>query len=81
MIYTSPHPSIQATRYGIGNRVVVGSQGEQTYCGHDFATLGAATEAAEQAAWDIIQIKFPNVQRSEVDCYVVTEALNGYVRA
>jgi hypothetical protein len=43
--------------------------------------LGAATEAAEQAAWDIIQIKFPNVQRSEVDCYVVTEALDGYVYA
>jgi len=55
--------------------------GEQTYCGHEFATLGAATEAAEQTAWDIIQIKFPNVQRSEVDWYVVTEALNGYVRA
>jgi hypothetical protein len=65
--------------YGMGNRVVVGSQGEQTYCSRAFATLGAATEAAEQAAWDIIQIKFPHVRRSEVDWHVMTESVGGFV--
>jgi hypothetical protein len=67
--------------YGTGNRVLIGSKGEYLYSSEQFATRGAAEEAARQRAWDTIRRKFPSVRHDEVEWHLVAEGLGAFVPA
>jgi hypothetical protein len=44
--------------YGVGNRVIIGSRGEQLYTGQEYSSQQAAVEAAKVRASEIVRAKF-----------------------
>jgi hypothetical protein len=67
--------------YAVGNRVIIGSKGEQLTFNQAFATRDAAEDAAKRRAWETIREKFPAVQRHEVGWDLVMEGIGAFVPA
>jgi hypothetical protein len=72
-----PRKTLIADR--IGNQIIIGNQDENLYSGDRFPTLGLAAEAAQQKALNIIQQKYPIVRKDDVDWYLISEDIRGFV--
>lgn len=72
-------PCKAVIRYGAGERLGSGNQGDRLHSAQEFATLGSAVNAAQQHALNLIQEKFPSVRRDDIDWCLVSEEVTGFV--
>lgn len=65
--------------YGVADQFGSENQDDHFYSRKEFATLGAAVEAAQQNALHVIQEKRPSVCRDDVDWCLVSKDVSGFV--
>lgn len=62
--------------YGVGNRVIIGSRGEQLYTDQEYSSRQAAVDAAKVRASEIIHAKFG--EDAEIRWNVVEEGVPAF---